>query len=70
MQQRMAAFYDNLLPLASAAGTDIEKLKAEATELKKYTEAYMASQFTLQLISTAALVGVFLLTLKAHQRKR
>jgi hypothetical protein len=72
MQRRMSAFYDKLIPIASAArgaSDDIQELKAEAKELKQYTELYLEAQFTMQLISTAALVGVFLITLKAAQKR-
>ncbi len=53
----------------SQVSADYEKLKRDAQEMKEYTQAYIAAQFALQLISTAAMVGLFLLTLKQSGRK-
>jgi hypothetical protein len=69
MQHQMEAFYNKLIPTAASAASDIEDLKAQAQELKDYAKAYAGAQFALQVISTAALVGVFLLTLKAAQKR-
>lgn len=49
---------------------DYAKFKQEAEDLKQYTKAYLAAQFTLQLLGTMAMVGMFLLTLKAQKARK
>ena len=62
-------FLQTLSPVQKASA-DYEKFKQDAQEMKEYTQAYIAAQFALQLVSTAAMVGLFLLTLKAAGKKR
>lgn len=54
----------------SAAGSQIDKLKADAEELKQMTKAYLAAQMTLQFIATCAIVGTFLLAVSNHKKGR
>lgn len=47
--------------LPAQVQNDYAELKQDAGDLSDYAKAYMASQFTLQVISTLALVGIFLI---------
>lgn len=43
------------------------KIKSDMEEAKRYAEMYLAAQFVLSVLSTAAIVGTFLIALN---RKR
>jgi hypothetical protein len=69
MNERIQNLYTGIMNATRVPG-EIDKLKADAAELKREAKAYLSAQMTLQVISTLAMVGMFWLALKESNRRK